>query len=58
MSTRAPGIPHKVGMALGRSFFPLVALAFIVGTVLWGPWVSLGSTLVFWFIIDRLECRY
>ena len=57
MSTRAPGSLHKVGMILARSFFPLVALAIILGTVVWGPWASLGLTLVFWFTVDRLECR-
>lgn len=58
MSKRTPGIARRVGMVLGRSFFPFVTLAIIVGTVAWGPWVSLGLTLVLWYIVDRLECRY
>lgn len=57
MSTRAPGVARRIGMVLGRSFFPFAALAIIVGTVVWGPWVSLGLTLAFWFVVDRLECR-
>ena len=58
MSMRATSLGRKVGMVLGRSFFPLVALAIIVGTVAWGPFVSLGLTVVFWFVVDRLECRF
>lgn len=30
----------------GRSFFPLCAIVVIVGTALWGPWVSLGVTVL------------
>jgi fatty acid desaturase len=30
------------GLVFGRSFFPLFAIAMIVGAALWGPWVSLG----------------
>jgi hypothetical protein len=32
------------GHLVGRSFFPLLAIAIIVGTTLWGPWVSLAMT--------------
>ena len=34
------------GLVFGRSFFPLFAIAMIVGAALWGPWVSLGVTVV------------
>jgi len=34
----------KTGLAFGRSFFPLFAVTLIVGTMLWGPWVSLLVT--------------
>lgn len=57
MSMRAPRNAHRAGMILGRSFFPVVALAIICGTIVWGPWASLALTLVFWFLVDRLECR-
>lgn len=34
------------GLAFGRSFFPLFAIAMIAGAALWGPWVSLGITVI------------
>jgi hypothetical protein len=34
----------KTRLALGRSFFPLFAIAIIAGAALWGPWVSLLVT--------------
>jgi hypothetical protein len=36
----------QTGLAFGRSFFPLFALVVIAGTALWGPWVSLGVTVM------------
>ena len=36
----------QTGLAFGRSFFPLFAIAIIAGASLWGPWVSLGITVV------------
>jgi hypothetical protein len=36
----------QTGMALGRSFCPLFAIAVIAGAMLWGPWVSLGITVL------------
>jgi len=36
----------RTGLALGRSFFPLFAIAIIMGATLWGPWVSLGATVI------------
>lgn len=36
----------RTGLAIGRSFFPLLAITIIVGATLWGPWVSLAMTLV------------
>jgi hypothetical protein len=33
-------------MVFGRSFFPLFAIAIIAGATLWGPWVSLGVTVI------------
>jgi hypothetical protein len=34
-----------LGMLLGRSLFPLLTVAIIGGTVLWGPWVTLALAL-------------
>lgn len=36
----------QAGLAFGRSFWPLFALVVIAGAMLWGPWVSLGITVV------------
>jgi hypothetical protein len=33
-------------MVFGRSFFPLSAIAIIAGATIWGPWVSLGVTVI------------
>lgn len=33
-------------LVLGRSFFPLFAVAVITGVALWGPWVSLAVTVL------------
>lgn len=44
------GVSHRflsqTGLVFGRAFFPLFAIAIIVGTALWGPWVSLGVTVI------------
>lgn len=44
---------RETGWILGRSLFPFAALALILGTVLWGPWVTLGLTLVWWRVVVR-----
>ncbi len=36
----------QTALVFGRSFFPLFAIVIIVGAALWGPWVSLGVTVV------------
>ena len=36
----------KTRQVLGRSFFPLFAIAVIAGATLWGPWVSLAITVM------------
>jgi hypothetical protein len=52
---RAPhGFFRNSGMVFGRSFFPLVAVAVILGTALWGPWVSLGFTVIAIAVVLRL----
>jgi hypothetical protein len=40
------GFLSRTGMVFGRAFFPLFAIAIIMGTALWGPWVSLGVTVI------------
>lgn len=37
-----------------RSLFPLVALALIAGTALWGPWVTLALVVIWWGIVKRI----
>jgi len=46
MESLARAILSRAGLFFGRSFFPLFAIAIIVGAALWGPWVSLGVTVV------------
>ena len=46
MRNRARAFLSGTGMVFGRSFFPLFAIAIIAGATLWGPWVSLGVTVV------------
>ena len=41
-----------------RSFFPFATLIIILGTVLWGPWVSLALSLALWIVIDKLEIKF
>jgi len=36
----------RTALIFGRSFFPLFAVVIILGAALWGPWVSLGVTVV------------
>lgn len=37
-----------------RSLFPLVALALIAGTALWGPWVTLALVAIWWAVVKRI----
>ncbi|MFT5288290.1 MAG: hypothetical protein ACI8QS_002075 [Planctomycetota bacterium] len=43
----------ELGWLLGRSLFPVVSLALIWGTVIWGPYVTLFLTLVWWRLVTR-----
>jgi hypothetical protein len=46
MRLRVRAFVSRTGLVLGRSFFPLFAIAIIAGAALWGPWVSLGVTVI------------
>jgi len=46
MERLARAILSRTGLVFGRSFFPLFAIAIILGAALWGPWVSLGATVI------------
>jgi hypothetical protein len=35
---------RQAGLSIGRLFFPVVAIAIIFGTMLWGPWVTLAMS--------------
>jgi hypothetical protein len=41
-----------------RSFFPVATLVVILGTMLWGPWVSLLLVWVIWYTVDMVERRF
>ena len=41
-------VAASVGTTLLRSSFPLAALTVILGTFLWGPWISLVIAVILW----------
>lgn len=41
---------RTIGMICLRSLYPLLTLIVILGTLVWGPFVSLVLALVFWHI--------
>ncbi len=49
----APGLATRLLLYAGRSLLPLVALLLILGTFLWGPWVTLGLTAAWWMAVTR-----
>jgi hypothetical protein len=53
-----PSGPAAVGrqwpLYLGRSLLPGVALVIILGTIWWGPWVTLGLTAAYWILVTRI----
>jgi len=53
-SRRVPGWLASTGRVLGHSLFPFAALGIIAGTLVWGPWVTLLLTLVWWKIVTRI----
>ncbi len=46
MKRRARTFVSNAGLVMGRSFCPFFAIAIIAGAMLWGPWVSLGITVL------------
>ena len=42
---------------LGRSLFPFLALAIILGTIWWGPWVSFGLAFIWWRLMAYVGLR-
>jgi hypothetical protein len=49
-----PAPSKSLGRLFGRSLFPWVALALILGTIWWGPWVTLGLTVLWWNVVTRI----
>jgi hypothetical protein len=47
-------IKHQLGLVLGRSLIPLLALLIIAGTLWWGPWITLVAAAVLWLTIGHL----
>lgn len=50
----APRWLRRAGLFAGRSLLPLVALALIVGTLWWGPWVTLVLAAAWWVTVTRI----
>lgn len=41
-------------MVLMRSLFPIVALAILLGSLLYGPWVALVLVIIWWNVVTRI----
>lgn len=66
MSVRPPSDPvpvrsssaarplRRLGEVFGRSLFPFAALALILGTMVWGPWVTLVLAFLWWRVVTRI----
>jgi hypothetical protein len=50
---RAPTLGRRLALLAGRSLYPLVALVLVLGTLLWGPWVTLVLTAAWWIAVTR-----
>ena len=51
--SRIAGAARRLAVLVGRSLLPLVALSLILGTFLWGPWITLGLTFAWWTAVTR-----
>lgn len=53
---RRSGSPHPLhpGYLLGRSLFPFASLALILGTLWWGPWVTLVLAVLWWRAVTQV----
>jgi len=47
-------ISSRIVLILGRSLIPITALIIILGTIWWGPWISLLLAAAWWFMAGRL----
>jgi hypothetical protein len=36
-----------------RSLYPLLAIALLLGTIVWGPWVTLAASILAWNAVTR-----
>ena len=43
----------QLGWTVGRSFIPLLGVLIILGTMLWGPWVTLLIAAALWYGIGH-----
>lgn len=53
VAPRGPTLRRVLALP-ARSLFPLVALALILGTAWWGPWVTLVLVALWWGIVKRI----
>jgi hypothetical protein len=47
-------VTGRIGLIVGRSLFPISALAIIAGAVVWGPWISLALAYGWWRLVGRI----
>lgn len=49
----SPPRPLTLAALCGRSLFPLLTVSILLGTLVWGPWVTLALALLTWNLVGR-----
>lgn len=52
-STGAPRLVAGLGRVCLHSLFPIAGVLLILGTVVWGPWITLLLAWIWWKIVGR-----
>ena len=47
-------VGSRLALILGRSLIPITALVIILGTIWWGPWVSLLLAAGWWYLAAHI----
>ena len=47
-------IARRLAHGFGRSLIPILALILILGTLWWGPWITLLAAAVLWYTIGHV----
>ncbi|MFT5285074.1 MAG: hypothetical protein ACI8TQ_001235 [Planctomycetota bacterium] len=54
ISSISPAHPLHPGWLVGRSLFPIVATVLILGTLWWGPWITMILAILWWRTVTQL----